>query len=153
MRRYKPDMMTALVVLVVIGVVMTASIQAQEFRSNQLLHITGISKRCIDIPGGDVSCLSSNDIVLGITHEPSYAINKLWQPHRLSQEDDLLTTSFSALENHPCKKSHKSTQSSLNADFSDYKIGLSRYMTVDFEMEDISRFEISSIEFGFKDCW
>lgn len=153
MRRYKPDMMTVLVILVAIGVIMTTSIQAQESRNNRSFFITKKSASCIDKSIRDLSCISNNDVVLGITDDPSLAINKLLQPHSMFQGDVSHTTSFFALEDNPCKKALKSAQSSSNADISDFKVGLSRYLTVDFEMNDISRLEILSIQVGFKDCW
>jgi len=154
MHRYKPDMMTVLIILVAIGVITTTSIQAQEIRNNQPLYVTKMSVSCIDMSAGSVPCMSSrNDMMLGITDGSTVVADKLWQPHHLGQDDAQFAGPFFALKDHSCKKPHKSNKSSIYDEFSELKIGLSKYLTIDFEMDDISRLEISSIYLGFKDCW
>ena len=152
MRRYKPDIMTVLIVLVAIGVIASTSIQAQEFTAKRPLQLTAMAA-CPDISHSHASCTSGSDMILGISGEGSQAGDKLWLPHSLSVDEAPLTAPLFALEDHSCKSSRKSSQSLMNTEFSDMKIGLSRYLTFDFEMEDIRRFEISSIYLGFKDCW
>jgi len=153
MRRYKPDIMTVLILLVAIGVIASTGIQAQEINKQQPFHVTGMSTGCIGVSGSHASCMSDGYMILGITDNALPEINRLWLPYRLAQDDTSRITSFSALEDRPCEASWDSSRSLMNAAFSDPKIGLSRYLTFDFEMEDIRRFEISSIYLGFKDCW
>lgn len=153
MRCYKYDMMTVLVVLATLGIITATSTQAQEISNIRSLYMTKTSIRCIDIPSSNTACMLGNEMIAGITHAPSYTANNPWQSHRLFTEEAVISTSLFVSGDRDCKMSQDSTQSSINAEFSDFKIGLSQYLTFDFEMDDVSRLEISSIYFGFKNCW
>lgn len=154
MRRYKPDMMTVLVILVAIGVITTASIQAQEAHNRQPAYMQA-SANCIDVFSSPVSCRSNPGLVTaGVSDSTSPSGSKIWQAHTLDHEDTAHATSFFALKGHSCDKASKLEGPALTAaDFTDMKIGLSRYVSIDFEMDDISRLEISGVYLGFKDCW
>lgn len=154
MRCYKPDMLTVLVILVAIGVITTASIQAQEIGNKQSPYNMKVSALCIDILNSGTSCFSHHDLVQAkVANAASLSDRKIWQAHTLDHEDAVQPTSLFALKDHSCDKASTSRGPSLNADFTDMKIGLSRYVSVDFEMDDISHLEISGVYLGFKDCW
>lgn len=154
MRRYKPDMMTILVILVAIGVITTTSIQAQEIENRQPSYKMKVSASCIDIFTGDSSCLSHHDPVpAAMTDAPSYSDGKIWQAHTLGHEEAAHPTPLFALKDNFCDKADEMEELSVNADFSNMKIGLSRNVTIDFEMEAASHLGISGIYLGFKDCW
>lgn len=155
MRRYKPDMLAILVILVAIGVITTASIQAQEIGNKQLAYNAKVSVRCIDILNSGASCLPEHGLVQGkVADEASLSDSKIWQTHTLNHGDTVHATSLFALKGHPCDKASKLERPALTAaDFTDMKIGLSRYVSIDFEMDDISRMEVSGVYLGFKDCW
>ena len=153
MRHYRPDIMTVLIVLVAIGVIASTTIQAQEISNHRPLHVTAMSTACIDVFSNRGSCTSGGGMMLGVTDNALAETSRLWQPYRLAQDETAPTVSFFALQDRPCKASWQTARSFVNAAFSDPRIGLSRYLTFDFEMKDIRSFEISSIYLGFKDCW
>ena len=154
MRRYKPDMMTILVILVAIGVITITSIQAQEIENKQLPYTMKVSASCIDIFTGDTSCLSHHDPAQAVmTDARSHSDSNIWQAHTLDHEEAAHATPLFALKDNYCDKADKMEKLSVNADFSNMKFGLSRNVTIDFEMEAASHLGISGIYLGFKDCW
>ena len=154
MRRYKPDMMTILVILVAIGVITITSIQAQEIENKQLPYTMKVSASCIDIFTGDTSCLSHHDPAQAVmTDALSHSDSRIWQAHTLDHEESAHAIPLFALKDNYCDKADKMEKLSVNADFSNMKFGLSRNVTIDFEMEAASHLEISGIYLGFKDCW
>jgi hypothetical protein len=153
MRRYKPDIMTALMVwLVAIGVLTTTSIFAQDNIAGRVDYPPGLVATCRGIPGNDALCLTGYEIVQNMKNSP--VTNKLWQPYHLSSHDGPVAKLFVALREGHCSGIFQdSSSTSTDAMLSDLKIGLPRYLIMDFEMEDVSRLEFSRIYVGIKDCW
>lgn len=152
MHRYKPDILTVLILLVAIGVLTTTRIYAQDKSAGRVDYPPGLTATCRGIPGSDDLCLTGYEIAQNMTN-PSVA-NKLWQPYHLPSQNGPVSNLFIALQGGPCwGKFHDSSSKSADSMLSDLKIGLPRYLTMDFEMDDVSRFEFSRIYVGIKDCW
>jgi len=148
----KFDVMTALAGLVAVTASTSATLQAQEISKHRLSLITAMPTLCIDIPGIAASCLTRRENMLGITGDSKFARSRVWQSDRLSQTDAAVTTPLFTLQDNSCEKWQNSPPSSLTTEYPD-PISLTRYLTVDFEMDNINRFELSSLYVGFKDCW
>jgi hypothetical protein len=129
----------------------TATLQAQEIKNHQLSIFTTMPTFCIDVPGV-ATCLASWNNILGITRDAPALRHKRLQSDFLSQVDIADTAPLFTLQDRPCEKWQYSPKSSLNTDYPD-PISLTRHLTVDFEMDEINRFELSSLYLGFRDCW
>ena len=148
----KSGVMTALALFVVVTASITATLQAQEISSHRSSITTAMPTLCIDIPGRAASCLSSRDNLLGVTHDSLPIHGGLLPSDHLSQVGSASTDPLFTLQDSPCEKWQNTSRSSMATDYPD-PISVTRYLTVDFEMDNINRFELSSLSFGFKDCW
>ena len=148
----KSGVMAALAGLFVVAASTTATLQAQEISSRRTSIATVMPTLCIDIPGRAASCLSSRDNLLGITHDSLSIYGGLMQSDHLSQVDTADTTTLFSMQDRTCEKWQNTSRLTMTTEYPD-PISLTRYLTVDFEMDNINRFELSSLYFGFKDCW
>ena len=152
MRGINSGVMTVLAGIIAVTLGTTATAQAQEIIHHRLTFITAMPTLCIGLPTGNKTCLSNNEALLGMTHDSFLPRNRLWRSNQVSQRNTSIATSLFSLQDRPCDNLQNPPQSPTMGEYPD-PISLTRYLTVDFEMDDINRFELSSLFLGFRDCW
>jgi hypothetical protein len=152
MRGINSGVMTVLAGIIAVIEGTTATAQAQEINHHRSTFMAAMPTLCIDLPSGNTTCLSNNKALRAMTHDNFLPRNRLWRSNQFSQQDTYIATSLFSLQDRTCDNWQNPARSPMMAEYPD-PISLTRYLTVDFEMDNINRFELSSLFLGFRDCW
>lgn len=152
MRGINPGVVTVLAGIIAVTAATAATAQAQELHHYRSSFITAMPTLCIGMPSGNTTCLSNNQAILGMTHGTFLPRNRLWQSDQFSQRDTTIAVSPFSPQERACDNWQNPPQSQTVGEYPD-PISLTRYLTVDFEMDNTNRFELSSLYLGFRDCW